>query len=623
MQTIIDQPEWKQFRNKQDMQQAIDQTFKPLKDKFTLGHTGLQLGATAAIHNEAIALMEAFARPLWGLVPYTCGGGESDLWPLFLEGIKNGTNPEHEEYWGDYGTKDQRMVEQSVLGLALALVPEKVWHPLTEQEQHNLYHWLNQINLVDRSNPNNWLMFTVLVNIGFKKIGMPHDQALMEKYLETIDSYYLSDGWYSDGKTDQRDYYIPFAMHYYTLIYAKLMEKDDPKRAEVYRSRAKRFAEDYIYWFSEDGSSIPFGRSLTYRFAQAAFWSAIVYADVDVFTPGIVKGIVLRHLRWWYDQPIFTLDGLLSIGYAYPNLIMAEAYNAPGSAYWAYKTYLLLALPDDHPFWLAEEEELPVLQSQLAEPHARMLITRPEGNKHVVALASGQMANFDMAHSAAKYAKFAYSTQFGFSVPKGYYGLGEGAYDSMLALSERDEHYRVRRFCEEYRIEEQYVYSRWKPWHDVEVETWLIPVGMWHVRIHQIDSSRVLDAAEGGFAIQRPMDHKINEEAAVHTSASQAVAQLPWGVSGIVNLGGHQDGVMVYPEANTNVLKPRTMIPTLTSQLEAGSHLLLSAVFGASASSEHERHWTIPPVIHSEAGHVMIKDSVTNEVVCQIKLSNR
>ena len=46
---------------------------------------------------------------------------------------------------------------------------------------------------------------------------------------------------------------------------------------------------------------------------------------------------------------------MLSIGYGYPNLFMCESYNSAGSPYWALKAFLPLALPEDHPFWTAEE----------------------------------------------------------------------------------------------------------------------------------------------------------------------------------------------------------------------------------------------------------------------------
>ena len=80
---------------------------------------------------------------------------------------------------------------------------------------------------------------------------------------------------------------------------------------------------------ARSASSVPFGRSLTYRFAMIAFWSAVAFSGVDEFSPGVVKGLILRHLRWWQQQPIFDRDGILTLGFAYPNLAMCEDYNSP------------------------------------------------------------------------------------------------------------------------------------------------------------------------------------------------------------------------------------------------------------------------------------------------------
>ena len=46
---------------------------------------------------------------------------------------------------------------------------------------------------------------------------------------------------------------------------------------------------------------------------------------------GQLKALVLGNLRYWGSQPIFDRGGILTIGYQYPNLIMSERYNAPGS----------------------------------------------------------------------------------------------------------------------------------------------------------------------------------------------------------------------------------------------------------------------------------------------------
>ena len=54
---------------------------------------------------------------------------------------------------------------------------------------------------------------------------------------------------------------------------------------------------------------------------------------------GTNKTLLAKHLHCWMQQAIFTYDGRLSIGYHYENLVMAEGYNAPGSPYWAFKTF--------------------------------------------------------------------------------------------------------------------------------------------------------------------------------------------------------------------------------------------------------------------------------------------
>lgn len=77
-------------------------------------------------------------------------------------------------------------------------------------------------------------------------------------------------------------------------------------------------------------------------------------AGEEVLPWPVLKGILARHLAWWLNQPIYDNAGVLTIGYAYPNLQMSETYNAPGSPYWALKSFAFLALPDNHPFWAAD-----------------------------------------------------------------------------------------------------------------------------------------------------------------------------------------------------------------------------------------------------------------------------
>lgn len=583
------------LRSRSDLQEAVRALFAPLKPYFSPGAARVRLGATGAHYDDHAAALEGFARPLWGLVPLAAGGGDFADWDLYRRGLANGSDPQHPEYWGEPEGRNQRLVEMAAIGLALALAPDQLWRPLPAAAQANLIRWLGAINRLEIVD-SNWLFFRVLVNLGLASVGAAHDEAALRAALDRLEQFYLGDGWYSDGANDQRDYYIPFAFHFYGLIYARLAGATDPERAQRFRERAALFAEQFVAWFAADGAALPFGRSLTYRFAQGGFWGALAFADVEAMPWGVIKGLALRHLRWWAAQPIFNPDGTLSIGYAYPNLNMAEQYNSPGSPYWALKFFLPLALPESHPFWQAEELPLPELPALMPQPRAYMLLCRDQGSRHVVALASGQHEPW-IRHAGEKYAKFAYSTAFGFSVPSGRRGLTQAAADSMLALSDDGEFYRVRERPLESGVEHGALYGRWRPIPGVEVETWLIPAGPWHLRLHRLRSDKPLWSAEGGFALDRSGDDPIARAGFEQAGAAVALARYPAGASGLRDLLGQREGRVLRVDPNTNLLHPRTVLPSLLAEHAPGEHWLACAVLADPDRVAWEAAWEHPPAL--------------------------
>ncbi|GAB2676696.1 DUF2264 domain-containing protein [Paenibacillus thermoaerophilus] len=604
------------LRTKDDMRLAFAQLVDPLQPYYSAGSARLCLGHTGTSYSADVAGLEGFSRVLWGLVPLIAGGGESFAWERFAQGLRHGPDPAHPEYWGDAADYDQRLVEMAAFGLALALIPERIKAELTGGELERLHKWLDQIT--DRALWDcNWLFFRVMVQMGFKKAGLPHDRRKMERTLDELERFYLEDGWYADGAGGHSDYYVPFAFHYYGLLYAKLMEDDDPGRSRLYKDRAAAFAKSFIHWFAADGQGLPYGRSLTYRFSQSAFWSALAYAGVEPYPMGVIKGLILRNLRWWFAQPIFQPDGTLTIGYAYPNLVMAENYNSPCSPYWALKSFLPLALPDDHPFWTAEETELPQLERCVEQKAAHLVVCRPADSSHVLAFNTGHLSTNEHTHTSAKYEKFVYSTAFGFSVPRAEWGLAQGAFDSMLALSEGDHLYRVKRKCEETRIDGGVLYARWKPWADVEVETWLVPGIPWHVRVHRISTARRLDAADGGFALgidAGRLDLRRGED------VRSAFASNALGTSGIACLYGDGRADLVYPNANTNLLHPRTVIPSVRASVAPGIAVIATAVCGMPGNGTSSARLEDAPRAVERDGELLVYAGDGDEPVLRVRL---
>ena len=341
------------LHTKSDFTALMHRFLDPLLPLYSEGGARLHLGDTGVTYPGRTIEMEAFSRPLWALAPFWTGGGRADdFLRIYRKGLASGTDPESPEYWGDPNDYDQLFVEMAALACAILETPESVWEPLTDDEKANLAKWLDNINHYECSH-SNWQFFCILVNCALKKRGMPYNKEQLELGLARIDSYYDTHGWYFDGKGGIKDYYNGFAIVFYSLLYAMTMQQDDPARCEKFRARACKFAQDFIYWFDENGAAVAYGRSQTYRFAQAAFFSLCAAAELPVFTPGIIKGIVTRHLDWWAVQPITDNGGVLTIGYAYPNLMMSENYNAPGSPYWCMKAFAFLMLPAAHPFCIA------------------------------------------------------------------------------------------------------------------------------------------------------------------------------------------------------------------------------------------------------------------------------
>lgn len=551
----------KNLMTKQDFQELMLTLLNPLKEYYTKECAGVKLGVTSTNYDEKAILMEGFSRPLWGLVPFFAGGG-CDKWfeSCYQKGLVAGSDPNSEEFWGEAGHYDQRYVEMASISYGILLAPHVFWEPFSQTEQNQLAAFLNEIN--EHNIPEcNWQFFRVLVNLALKKVGQVYSGEQLEASLKLIDSFYLGDGWYEDGDSNQKDYYVPFALHFYGLVYAKVMEQEDRIRSNLYKERAIQFAKQFIYWFDDEGAALPFGRSLDYRFAQVSFFSACLLAGIEPFSVDVMKGLIVRHLNYWMDQPMFDRQGVLSIGYAYPNLLMAERYNSPGSAYWGMKVFAFLALPDDHAFWKLSPKEMPALANVCAMPKADMLVKRYKG--HVTAYVPGVYSPNGHGQIVAKYGKFAYDTFFGFSIAKSQYELHENCPDSMLAFL-IDGYVYVRRICEASEIKENEVYSKWLPYPGIMVETTITLTEKGHIRRHLITSSICCEAYDCGFSVAANISDQVMTQmmgASSRVENKQAYCEL---------FGNAGEGQVITPDSNTNVLYSKTLMPAIKYQIQIG-----------------------------------------------------
>lgn len=489
--------------------------------------------STGAGFSEASAQLEGFARPLWVVADLLRLRNDSIQLKTWVDGVKAGTNPQSPEYWGDLGNFDQRMVEMESIAYALLSNPTAFDFKDDKTTKKNLVRWLRQINQHDMPT-SNWLWFRVLVNLALVRVlDVPLEDVKyhIDNSLQVLDTFYLGDGWSSDGpwcnERKQADYYSgSFAIQFAQLLFVRFAPDYDVQRTARYRQQAREFAEPFWRYFGPSGAAIPFGRSLTYRFAFAAFWSAVVVTGIELPAPlnhlGTVKGLLTRHLSWWAQQPdIFNTDGTPNIGYAYPNMCLAEDYNSPQSVYWCLKSLIVLAVPEGHPFWSCKELAYPKRDEmsavRLVWPPRQILCNSRE---HHFLLSSGQSTSKRFKAREAKYGKFAYSSAFAFNVPCGPF-LEQIAPDSTLSVSFEDgeEEWKVR--WDPFDVQTNLLQvggeqvptllSTWSPWkrEGLIVETTLLPPVKkwpgWHVRIHRAQwklktKNHPLRLVDSGFA---------------------------------------------------------------------------------------------------------------------------
>jgi hypothetical protein len=284
---------------------------------------------------------------------------------------------------------------------------------------------------------------------------------------------------------------------------------------------------------------------------------------------------------------------------------MSEDYNGTGSSYWALKVFLILGLDEKHKYWEVNEEQLPVLEPKKFQKHSRMTLCRKE--KHVVAFVNGQNCN-NLIHSVSKYEKFCYSNLFGFSVSRSEYGINSGAYDSTLAISENGETYIARHGIGNFVNKEGLLYSKWIPFNSVEIESFIVPALPWHVRIHKIKTNRKISLQEGGFSIERK-SHTFQEDKREIVETNNGVGITYGDIhSGIISLIGNGIPEVSLPAPNTNVLYPRTELPTLKWSLPSGEYVIVTAVLGDTDSHRNIQHfWSDVPEVNMDKTEIILK----------------
>lgn len=289
------------------------------------------------------------------------GHGVDDLIDFYSRGIIAGVDPEGADRWVRLEEHAQAKVEAASIALILDMTRPWIWDRLDALTQKRVIDYLAPV-VGDETYPrNNWLWFRVVVQTFLRSVGGPWSQADIDKDLAQHDSFLREGGWISDGDERSYDHYVGWALHLYPVLWARMQGAADLANGRTAGdiARLDAFLQDAIVLVGADGSPLIQGRSLVYRFAAAAPYWAGVIAEVPSVPAGQLRRAASAIVRHFAENGVPNDDGLLDLGWHGEWRRLAQNYSGTGSAYWAAKGLLGIALPEDHPVWTAPPVPLP------------------------------------------------------------------------------------------------------------------------------------------------------------------------------------------------------------------------------------------------------------------------
>lgn len=375
------------------------------------------------VKNSTVLSKRALERIMVAVIIYSKATGKDfitgyhgSITAPFMNEILRGTDPESPGYWGEPQPFDQ---VGSIFAMGAYINPARFWDPLTKQQKKNLLiYWQKQAYNKTYNNNHHYFHMTPVALL--EQNGMDGNREHLIKMSERLMGWYRGDGWFIDGGNQGFDQYNLWGFQLYNHVLYKFDSTWKARFGETIRKTTARFLETYIYLYGRDGGPIPWGRSLSYRFAgnSAVSWATI--NGLCTLPPGQARRILSGSLKYFWEHGCLGENGLLNIGYWGSNTSMAEKYLAPGDPYWAAHGLACLLIPETDPFWTDIEMPMPAdgAGGRLTVPGAQfsLRVSPIDGESRLFPVGQPFAHKRNKWQVGAKYDQHAYSSYLGFCV---------------------------------------------------------------------------------------------------------------------------------------------------------------------------------------------------------------
>lgn len=248
----------------------------------------------------------------------------------------------------------QQTVETCSLVIGLWACKEVIWDCYTKEEKDVIAALLTSYAHQNTA-PHNWRMFTMLDLAFLHMEGYPIDTEIMLDHARMIIEYYAGDGWYRDGQTF--DYYSAWAFNVYAPLWNLWYGYDhEPYIAKKFEQYSNKLMETYADFFDRDGYTNMWARSNIYRFASISAFAANLHLKRNTISPGLARRISSGTLMQFLERDDFLSNGIPTMGFYGTFSPLVQGYSCAESVFWLGKAFLVLLLPENHPFWSDREE---------------------------------------------------------------------------------------------------------------------------------------------------------------------------------------------------------------------------------------------------------------------------
>ena len=407
-----------------------------------------ETGHFAQEHDFVGGKKEAFERSLIMVAIYTAATGKDkvpgykgSITVPYLKGIIRGTDPQDPAWWGE---REKYDAFGTNIALAVLLSPRFFWDPLTAGQKKNLLDFFKVLSHTIAYDCNHWYFHLVPVPI-LDRNGVESNREFLTMIFGRLLNWYRGDGWFIDGGNFTFDYYNLWGFQ----LYNNALCYFDKDWHALYGKRVKEITAEFLksfpYLYGRDGGPVPWGRSLTYRFASLSALGWAVLNGANTLPPGEARRIASGCLKYFWENGALSGNGLLEPGFHGPNSVVAEGYIDRGAPYWAVQGLICLAVPGNDPFWTEVEQPMPAdgAGGRLALPGAEMVLR--------VSPVDGEARNFILGEPVGhagqwqrgiKYFQHSYSSYLGWCA-LGDKGPDLGAGRTGVSADGRNWHYRT------------------------------------------------------------------------------------------------------------------------------------------------------------------------------------